>query len=665
MANKYPMLFTEFDVGPVTLPNRIYHAPVTLNYLDRATGYPTEALAYYYAERARGGVGLIIQGAVDVHPASEYWPVPHSRLYEEGSIPSFTRITNMVHDAGAKIFIELFHVGQASNVRNYGAASLGPSSVPSMVAGTTPKSMELDDIEEVISAFEVTTKNAVAAGYDGIELHASHGYLLEQFLSPYYNRRTDEYGGSLDNRMRMLLETLERCRKIAGEGIAFGVRLVADELLPGGLTLEDTLEISERLADDGMLDFLDIDLGSHQNYHVTMSPMYGAPGYNRPYSAAIRDAVDPLPVLCAPGRLVDPGEAERALAEGQADMVGLGRALISDPLWVQKTQDGREDSIRQCVFCNQYTMGNLYKGLPVGCIQNPVTGREATRGAHSLVSVTQKKKVIVIGGGPAGMEVARLASQRGHDVSLYEKEEELGGQVLLAAMLPGRDAIGGVVRWQKQQLEKAGVETNLGCELLLDQVTDLGADAVIVATGASYMSSGMSAMVPMPMPGSDIPGMVVTPESVLRGECEPGSIVVVLDSDGHVTPSGIAELLASRGHQVTIISAAPVIGDKLVDEMNMPYVYGRLADQNVEMLSNTWAGELRDGEIDIFNVYAPEKLRTLKVNTVVMAAARKTHEGLYHELKLRMDEVHRVGDCISPGDIGTATLSADTLARAL
>jgi len=665
MADNFPMIFSEFELGPVTLANRVYHSPVTLNYLDWNTGFPKEELAYYYAERARGGVGLIIQGAVDVHPASQYWPVPHSRLYDEASIPSFRRIVDMVHDAGAKIFIELFHVGQASNTRTYGAASVGPSSIPSMVAGTTPKSMELDDIEEAIAAFETTTKNAVEAGYDGIELHASHGYLLEQFLSPYYNRRNDEYGGSLENRMRMLLETLERCRNIAGKDIAMGVRLVADELLPGGLTLDDTLEIAERLADTDMIDFLDIDVGSHQNYHVTMSPMYGSPGYNLPYSAAIREAVDPLPVLCAPGRLVDPAEAEKALTEGQADMIGLGRALIADPDWVQKTLDGRESSIRHCVFCNQYTMGNLYKGLPVGCIQNPVTGREATRGSGTLVSVVQKKKVVVIGAGPAGMEVARLASQRGHDVSLYEKEQEPGGQILLAAKLPGRDAIGGVVRWQQQQLEKAGVKIITGCEVSADQVGDMDTDAVIVATGASYLSTGMSAMIPMPLPGSDVPGRVVTPEIVLRGECEPGPVVVVLDSDGHVTPPGIAELLASRGHQVSIISAAPVIGNKLVEEMNMPYVYARLEEHNVELLSSTWVTEIRDGEMDIFNVFAPTKQRTIKADTVVMAAGRETHDQLYHQLKPFIDEVHRIGDCISPGDIGTAMLSADTLGRSL
>jgi 2,4-dienoyl-CoA reductase-like NADH-dependent reductase (Old Yellow Enzyme family) len=665
MANDYPLLFSEIELGPISLPNRVYHSPVTMNYVDRSTGYPTEALAHYYAERAKGGLGLIIQGAVDVHPASEYWPVPHTRLYEEGSIPSFRRITDMVHETDAKIFIELFHVGQAANARTYGSAPVAPSSITSMVAGTTPKAMEQDDIEEAIAAFEQCTINAVAAGYDGIELHASHGYLLEQFLSPFYNRRDDEYGGSLDNRMRLLLETLERCRNAAGDNIAFGIRLVADELLPGGLTLTDTLEISERLADTDMLDFLDIDIGSHQNYHVTMSPMYGPPGYNLPYAAAIRDAVDPLPVLSAPGRLIDPGEAERVLNEGQADMVGLGRALISDPHWLLKVKEGREDSIRHCVFCNQYTMGNLYKGLPVGCIQNPAVGREAERGTTKLISTSQKKKVIVIGGGPAGMEVARLAAQRGHVVTLHEKEDELGGQVLLAAMLPGRDAIGGVVRWQKLQLEKAGVEIITGSEITPDQVVNTGADAVVVATGASYLGNGLSAMVPMPIAGWDLEGMVFTPEKVLKGECEPGSSVIILDSDGHVTPLAIAELLASRGASVTVLSAAPIIGQKLVDEMNMPYVYGRLAEHGVEMLANTWASEIRQGEIEIFNIYAPAKSRILAADSVIIVAAKQPHDTLYLDLNGRVSELHRVGDCIAPGDIGTAMLSADTLGRKL
>jgi len=665
MADNYPMLFSEFELGPVTVPNRIYHAPVTLNFVDRTTGYPTEALAHYYAERARGGVGLVIQGAVDVHPASDFWPVPHACMYDEGSIPSFACTVDAVHEAGAKIFVELFHIGQASNGRTHTGVPMAPSGVPSMVAGSTPKAMDRDDIEQAIAGFERATANAVAAGYDGVELHGTHGYLLEQFLSPFFNRRDDEYGGSLENRMRLLLETMARCRSAAGNGVALGLRLVGDELLPGGLTLDDTLDIAERLADTGMLDFLDIDVGSHQNYHVTMSPMYGPPGYNLPFSAAVRDAVDPLPVLCAPGRLVDPGEAERVLAEGQADMVGLGRALISDPHWALKAAEGREDSIRHCVFCNQYTMGNLYKGLPVGCIQNPAVGREAERGENTLVATRQKKKVVIVGGGPAGMEVARLAAVRGHDVTLYEKQQELGGQVLLAARLPGRDEIGGVVRWQKLQLERAGVEVLTGRAVTADIVIDAGADAVVVATGASYLADGSSGMIPFPVAGCDTEGAVVTPENILSGDREAGANVVVLDGDGHVAPLGLAELLASRGSKVTIVSASPMIGHKLVEEMNMPYAYGRLAQAGVTMLANSWAAEIRAGEIVLFNIYAPDQQRVLKADTVVVAAARRAHEDLYLELQDRVSEIYRVGDCVAPGDIGGAMLSADTLGRAL
>jgi len=665
MTTDYPMLFSEFKLGPIMLPNRVYHAPITLNYVDRATGYPTEALAHYYAERARGGVGLLIQGAVDVHPASDFWPVPQTRMYDEGSIPACRRITDMVHDAGAKIFVEFFHIGQASNGRTYGPPTMAPSGVPSIVAGTTPKAMEHEDIEQAIAGFESATKNAVVAGYDGIELHATHGYLLEQFLSPFFNRRTDEYGGSLENRMRMLLETLRRCRAAAGSSVALGVRLVGDELLPGGLTLEDTVAIAQRLESTGLLDFLDIDVGSHQNYHVTMSPLYGPPGYNLPFAATIRDAVDPLPVLCAPGRLVDPTVAEQILTDGQADMVGLGRALIADPQWVLKTAEGREDSLRQCVFCNQLTMGNLYKGLPVGCIQNPAVGREAQRGTDTLTSAPRRKKVVVIGGGPAGMEVARLSAQRGHDVTLYERQQELGGQVLLAMGLPGRDEIGGVVRWQKLQLDKVGVETITNVELSADAAVDLGADAVIVATGASYLTNGTSAMLPMPVAGWDLNDVSVTPESVLRGECQVGSSVVVLDGDGHVTPLAIAELLAARGSRVTIVSASPMIGHKLIEEMNMPYLYARLVEQGVEMMPNTWASEIRHGEIELFNAHAPAHQKVLSADTVVMAAARQAHETLYLQLKDRLDKLYRVGDCVAPGDIGTAIFSADSLGRTL
>ncbi|HJP36467.1 MAG TPA: NADH:flavin oxidoreductase, partial [Gammaproteobacteria bacterium] len=297
MSDDYPLLFEPIDIGPLEIKNRIYQSPVTLNYVDRRTGFPTEELAHYYAERARSGIGLIIQGAMDVSPESEAWPVPNFSMYDENIVPSLRDIVERVHAHGTKIIVEIFHIGQAANTRCYGKPSVAPSAVPSVGVGTTPKIMEAQDIEFAIEGFVRSTKNAQEAGYDGIELHATHGYLLEQFLSPFFNKREDEYGGVLENRMRFLRQTIEQCRAVVDDDFVIGLRLVGDELLPGGLTTADIVDISQRLEDDGQLDFLDIDIGSHQNYHVTMSPMYGAPNFNVPVAAAVREAVDVLPIL--------------------------------------------------------------------------------------------------------------------------------------------------------------------------------------------------------------------------------------------------------------------------------------------------------------------------------------------------------------------------------
>lgn len=664
-ASRYPLLFSPIEIGPVSLPNRVYHSPVTLNYVDRRKGSPTEDLAYYYAERAKGGIGLVIQGAVDVAPASEYWPVPNTRMDDPEVIPAARRIVERVHAHGTRIFAQLFHIGQASNTRLYGRPSVGPSAVPSLVAGTTPKRMEEEDITEAVERFARAARNAREAGYDGVELHASHGYLLEQFLSPFFNKRTDEYGGSLDNRMRLILEVVERCREAVGGGLALGVRLVGDELLPGGLVLEDAVEIAGRLAATDRLDFLDIDVGSHQNYHLTMGPMYVSPGYNVPLAAAVREVAEPLPVLCAPGRLADAGAAERVLADGHADLVGLGRSLIADPEWLRKVREGRDEDIRQCVYCNQYTMGNLYKGLPVRCIHNPAVGRERVWGGGTLRATPSRKQVIVVGGGPAGLEVARLARLRGHSVTLHERDGELGGRVRLAARLPRRQEIEGVVRWLRMQVEKSGVEVVLASEATAEHLVDLDPDAVVIATGARFRRTGLSGLVPEAIPGWDLEGMAVTPEKLLDAQVELGSSVVVLDGDGHVTAPGLAEKLAGQGRRVTLVTPYALVGPKLVEEMNLPHAIAPLIELDVEMVPNTWVKEIRPGEVDLFNVYAPERERRVCADHVVMVAGRESDEELYLSLRGRVRELHRVGDCVAPGDIGTAMLDAARLGRSL
>lgn len=665
MTSLYPLLFEPIDIGTLELPNRVYHAPVTLNHVDRTTGFPTDALAHYYAERARSGLGLIIQGAMDVSPRSEFWPVPHARMYDPAIVPVLRRIVDGVHAHGTRIFVELFHIGQAANVRHSDEPPVAPSAVPSLIAGRTPKIMEQEDIDLAIDGFVRSTVNAREAGYDGVELHATHGYLLGQFLSPFFNRRDDAYGGSLEHRMRFLRETIERCRAAVGDDFVIGVRLVGDELLAGGLEVADAVAIARRLAAAGGLDFLDIDIGAHQNYHVTMSPMYGAPNFNVALASAVREAVDTLPILCAPGRLVDPGQAERVLADGHADLIGLGRALISDPEWLAKARTGRSDDIRHCVFCNQYTMGNLFKGLPVSCIQNPAAGRERQFGADTLQPARPARRIAVIGGGPAGMEFARVAALRGHRVTLYEREPELGGQVRLAARLPRRDEIAGVVRWLGLQMERCGVTVVTGSAMDADRIAALDADAIVIATGARFAADGFSGVTAQPIAGAVGAASVTTPEALLAGAAEAGATALIIDADGHVTAAGIAELLAARGTRVTLLTCYPSIGSKLFDEVNFPHVYARLLELNVSLRVNAWVAGIRPGDADVFNLYAPARLETIAADTVVMVTARAATDQLYLALVGRVAELHRIGDCVAPGDIGTAMLSAHRLARTL
>jgi 2,4-dienoyl-CoA reductase-like NADH-dependent reductase (Old Yellow Enzyme family) len=463
MAEAFHYLFTPVDIGPVRIRNRLYSPPHYPAYVDRATGLPNEQALYYYEERAKGGVGLICQSLGDVVSTSECWPLTLINLCDKRVVPLLKEITARVHQHGAKIFLEIWHVGQGGTCFSTGRPALAPSAVPN--ASTTPKVLDREEIEEIIQAFAAAAVTVEECGYDGIILHGTHGYLIENFLSPFFNKRQDEYGGSLENRMRFLLQVMERVRGVIGRRLALGIRLVGEELLPGGLGVEESTAIARRLEETGQLDFIDIDVGSYHNYHIGIGPMYVAPHYNLLAAAPIKAALKKLPVLCAPGRLGTPQEAEQVLADGQADMVGVGRALIADPEWLLKAQQGRSEDIRHCTYTNQYCLARLLRGLPIGCIQNPATGREKEWGVGTLTLASRKKRVMVVGGGPAGLEAARVAALRGHKVALYEKAAELGGQVNLAARLPGREEIAEATGWLARQMPKCGVEVHLKSEV--------------------------------------------------------------------------------------------------------------------------------------------------------------------------------------------------------
>jgi mycofactocin system FadH/OYE family oxidoreductase 2 len=663
MTTEFRYLFTPIDLGPVHIKNRFYLSPHYTVYVDRQTWLPNEQMPYYYEERAKSGVGLICQSVGDVHPTVEYGTLPTLRLYDRRVIPLLQDVTGRVHRHGAKMFLQIWHTGQASSAFLTGRPALAPSPVPNTF--TTPKEMDREEIEEIVQAYADAAAVGRESGYDGIILHGTHGYLLENFLSPFFNKRQDEYGGSLENRMRFVSQVIERVRGAIGRDLALGLRLCGEELLPGGLEIEETTAIARRLEDSGQLDFIDVDVGSYHNYHIGIGPMYVAPHYNLMVAAPVKAALKKLPMLCAPGRLGTPQEAEQVLADGQADMVGVARALIADPEWLLKTQQGRAEDIRHCTYTNQQCLAHIFRGIPIGCIQNPATGREKEWGVGTLTQASRKKRVMVVGGGPAGLEAARVAALRGHKVSLYERAKELGGQVNLAARLPGREEIGGVAGWLIRQMPKSGVEVHLGSEVTPELIERVAPDALVIACGAEFNRTGFSGVIPDPIPGWDAPH-VLTPEQVLRGEKQPGQRVVIADEDYREVAPGLAELLARQGKRVTIVTSQTSVAKELLFSLALPHVMARLAESGVEIMPSHYIKGIDAGSVQLFNVFAPNLEKRLDgIDTVILVMAKETRGDLSVKMKGKVDELYAIGDCVAPRDIGVAIFEGHRLARSL
>ena len=663
MAEQFRYLFTPIDLGPVHIKNRLYMSPHYTVYVDRQTWLPNEQMPYYYEERAKNGVGLLCQSVADVHPTVEYGTLPTMRLYDKRVIPLLKDVTSRVHRHGAKMFIQIWHSGQASSSFLTGRAPLAPSPIPNTF--TTPKEMNREEIEEMVQAFGDAAGVVQESGYDGIILHGTHGYLIENFLSPFFNKRHDEYGGSLDNRMRFLFQIIERVRGVIGRNLALGLRLCGDELLPGGLGVEETTAIARRLEESAQIDFIDIDVGSYHNYHIGIGPMYVTPHYNLMVAAPIKAALKKLPMLCAPGRLGTPQEAEQVLADGQADMVGVARALIADPEWLLKVQQGRAEDIRHCTYTNQKCLAHIFIGLPIGCIQNPATGREKEWGVGTLTQASKKKNVMVVGGGPAGLEAARVAALRGHKVALYERAKELGGQVNLAARLPGREEIGEIAGWLIRQMPKCGVEVHLGCEVTPELIERVAPDALVIATGAEFNRTGFSGVIPDSIPGWDQPH-VFTPEQVLRGEKQPGRRVVILDEDCREAAPGLAELLARQGRKVTIVTSQASVAKELLYSLALPHVLARLAESEVEIIPTHYIKRIDTGSVQLFNVLVPNlEKRLTGIDSVILVTAKETRDPLSAKMKGAVNELYAIGDCVAPRDIGAALFEGHRLARSL
>lgn len=635
-AGLFPHLFSPLAIRGMVVRNRIYSSPHTALLVRTVEGavLPDEREAAYQEEKARGGCGFQMLGAQLVHPASASARKMPS-AFDDRIIPAYRAVAEAVHRHDGRIGVQLSFFGAAGDPGTGGTELRAPSDVATDIHKETPHAMSLEELDELREAFGRAAGRVRAAGMDAVLLHAGHGFFLNQMLSPVFNKRADKYGGSLERRAQYLVDVLRTVRAAVGDDFPIGVRLSVAEFLEGGMTAEDSGQVAHLLDLQGLVDWFDCSWGSDtnwasQSYHYASSYIPHGPQVD--LAAAIR-AVVSKPVA-AVGRVVDPAMAERIVASGKADLVAMTRAQIADPHLANKARAGRLASIRPCVGANEGCLGRVYEGLGVGCVWRASAGREGEWA--DVPRAAAQRRVVVIGGGPAGLEAARVAALRGHKVALYERGDRLGGQLLLAAALPGRAEFGRIPTWLEREVRELGVEVHTGTALGAADVRALAPDAVVVATGSQPRAAAF--------PGGA--GRVLEPRAVVAG-APVGEGVLLLDGEAHVAGLGAADLLAAQGKRVTVLVKDYVPGQR-IDIDTRPQLLKRLFERGVRFEIFTWLRRLEGRRAIVYNTLTGQEWAIDGVDTVVAALGGVADDGLVGELKGFLPDVHAVGDCRAP-----------------
>ena len=623
-------LLSPTRVGPVRLRNRVVMLP-HFTMFAHVNGTPSERQRAYYRERARGGVGLIITEGMPVHPTGAMLRSVHA--WESDAMTLWADTVEECHLAGAKIFAQLTHYGNQTFTEFSQLPGWAPSAVPDPAVGHVPKAMTARDIAEVLAGFAAATANARSAGFDGVELKVAHDGLLRQFLSPQANHRDDDYGGSEENRLRLTREAIAAAREAAGPGMAVGVRLCLDEGVAGGYGLEDGLRFATGLAQEA-IDYISSDLGTWAEPTQISPSMDTHQGFALGAIARLKNAVK-VPVI-AYGRIKTPAQAEEVVASGTADLVGMARQLIADPDWVAKVIAGRADQIRPCIACNQTCNGRLFQFQPIGCIHNPAAGHEATLGTSLATAALIAKRVVVIGGGPAGLKVAEVAADRGHDVVLIEAAARLGGQVRLAGRGPHRGEWVEIVDHLVTRITGLGVDVRLGEPADAEVVAACEPDVVVVATGAR------PGPVPLPTAGHAV---ILDQWRVLDGNMPCDQQVVLFDQGSHAEGATLVSALAESGNAVTWVTPAPMVGMGMEFGTLLP-LRRRLAAQGVVCRPEHIVTNVDGGTVGLLDIMAMQPATLPEIDAVVLAGNKVVNDPF-----ATTDwgvPVFRVGDCVSP-----------------
>lgn len=647
----FPHLERPLALKGVTLRNRVASTPHS-DGLGH-DGLVTDALIAYFAAKARGGAGLVMGPAgCSVHPSSPT-RAGGLELHRDDALPGLRRLAEAVHAGGAAWMPQLTHWGRRGSSGDRPEPLVAPSAIPEPVSAENPRALTGEEIADIVRGYASAARRARDAGADGVDLCAWANHLLDQFWSPLTNRRDDGYGGSLDNRLRFAMEVLHAIRAAVGQAFVVGIRVTGDELVEGGLGPAELQEIARRLTQSGLVDYLSVSGGAGMtpNAQAAVVPGHWWPqGCYAGYARAMREVAGPVPILYA-GRVVRPEMAERLLADDACDLVAMTRAIIADPDLPRKAREGRLDEVRQCVGAN-VCIGRRYgHHLPVTCVYNPTAGRELELGPPTRAGAP--RRIVVAGGGPAGLETARVAAERGHRVVLLEATSQLGGHVLLEAAVPHRHELRGIADYYRRELARLGVNAHLQTPATVERVLAEQPDAVVVALGSR----------PAP-PEVPIDGLAVESADAVLAGARPGGRVLVFDDDGRFRGPGAALLLARAGARVEIVTPELHVGVRL-DPSNLPPFYRHLLAAGVVLTPHHALMGASGRSVRLRNVFTGEVVERSDVDALVLSLLRRVPEDtLFHALRGRV-EAHLVGDAAAARTTDKVILEAAVLARRL